>query len=253
VTEPTATLSVSRAPSPIFLGLVALTLGSGWALFAKIGTPGVFAFLFVASAWVVSLCLHEFAHAFVAYRFGDVSVVHRGYLTLDPLRYTHVFYSLILPLIFVLLGGIGLPGGAVFIDRGALRSRRAQSAVSAAGPLTNLTITIVLAIALGLFGANTPFWGAIAFLLFLQVTATVLNLLPIPGLDGFGIVEPYLPPTVLAGAARVAPFAILILFGLLWIPVINVAFFGIILDILGALGVPSSLVGFGYTLFRFWA
>ncbi|CAN5290226.1 site-2 protease family protein [soil metagenome] len=243
---------VRRGPSPIFLGLVALTAVSGWALWTGFGSPGIAAFIFVAAFWVVTLCLHEFAHALVAYRNGDHSVVYRGYLTLDPLRYTHVLFSIVLPLVFLLLGGIGLPGGAVFIDQRALRTRFARSAVSAAGPLTNIAVAILLAIALALRDGVTPFWAAIAFLAFLQVTAAVLNILPIPGLDGFGIVEPYLPPRWLAGAARVAPFAIIGLFALLWIPVVNAAFFSGILGLLDLLGIPRELVGAGYGLFQFW-
>jgi Zn-dependent protease len=242
-----------RGPSPIFLGLLVLAIGSGWALWQGIGSPGILAFLFIAAGWVISLCLHEFAHALVAYRYGDHSVVYRGYLTLDPLRYTHVVYSLILPLVFVLLGGIGLPGGAVFIDRRALRGRFANTAVSAAGPLTNIVLAIAFALALAIRGTDhIDFWSAIGFLLFLQVTAAVLNVLPVPGLDGYGIIEPYLPQRWLRRAAKVAPYAILILFALLWIPVINQGFFSVIIDIVTFLGVPTGLVGSGYQLFRFW-
>lgn len=243
---------VPRGPSPIFLGLVALTAASGWALWAGFGTPGIVAFVFVAAFWVVTLCLHEFAHAFVAYRNGDHSVVYRGYLTLDPLRYTHVVFSIVLPLVFLLLGGIGLPGGAVFIDRSSLRTRFARTAVSAAGPLTNIGVATVLAIALAFRADSSPFWAAIAFLAFLQVTAAVLNILPVPGLDGFGIIEPYLPRTWLDGAARIAPFAIIGLFALLWIPALNAAFFDGILGLLQLLGIPRNLVGGGYGLFQFW-
>ena len=137
-----AATRVPRGPSPIFLGLVAIAGVTGWLLFAGIGDPGLVTFFFVLAAWVVTLSLHEFSHALVAFRNGDVSVAHRGYLTLDPLRYTHVVFSLVLPLVFLLLGGIGLPGGAVFIDRRALKSRAAMSAVSAAGPLANLAIAL---------------------------------------------------------------------------------------------------------------
>ena len=252
MTEPTAT-RIRRGPSPIFLGIVAVAIASGWALWTGTIPMQFAAFLFVISSWVVTLCLHEFGHAIVAYRNGDLSVAHRGYLTLDPLKYTHVVFSIVMPLVFVLLGGIGLPGGAVFVDRRALRTRFARSAVSAAGPLTNIAVAIVLAIAFALGGEPTPFWAAIAFILFLQVTAAVLNVLPVPGLDGFGIVEPYLPPRVLAAAARVAPFAIIALFLLLLIPAVNGVFFAGIQGIMSLLGVPLGLVGAGYSLFRFWA
>ena len=248
-------------PSPIFVGLVIVSVVSGIALWNWVGYDGtagggiglgLIAFVFVLASWVITLCLHEFGHAIVAYRNGDLSIAHRGYLTLDPLKYTHVVYSIVLPLIFVLLGGIGLPGGAVFVDRRALRTRFAHTAVSAAGPLMNIGVAIVLAIALAFHDAATPFWASIAFLLFLQVTAAILNLLPIPGLDGYGIIEPYLPRALAARAARIAPFAILGLFALLWIPALNAAFFAGINGILSLLGVPSGFVGLGYSLFQFW-
>ena len=249
------------APSPIFLGLIAVAALSGWALWNYIGVDGssdggivfgLITFVFVAASWVITLCLHEFGHAIVAYRNGDLSVAHRGYLTLDPLRYTHVVFSIVLPLLFVLLGGIGLPGGAVFIDRRALRTRFARTAVSAAGPLMNLAVAVVLAIALALGQASTPFWWAVGFLLFLQVTAAVLNLLPVPGLDGYGIIEPYLPQAWAARAVRIAPYAVIGLFALLWIPPVNAAFFSGIDGILSLLGVPGGFVGAGYALFQFW-
>lgn len=243
-------------PSPIFVGLVVVALASGWALWASVGDRGIVTFVFVAVSWVITLCLHEFAHAFVAYRNGDESVVHRGYLTLDPLKYTHLVLSLVLPLIFLLLGGIGLPGGAVFIDRRALRTRFAHSAVSAAGPLTNLVVAIVLCTAI--FAArvggasNNNLWAALAFLAFLQVTATVLNLLPVPGLDGYGIIEPYLPAAWAGRAASIAPYVFYGFLILLLVPAVNQAFFGGIYGLLGLLGVPPILIETGRSLFQFW-
>jgi Zn-dependent protease len=241
-----------RGPSPIFLVILAITIGSGWVLWNRLWSEGVFTFIFVTFAWIVTLCLHEFMHAFIAFRNGDSSVLYRGYLTLDPLRYTHVVYSLILPIIFLMVGGIGLPGGAVFVDRSALRTRFARSAVSIAGPLTNVAVAILLAVAIALRPDNRGFWAALSFLLFLQVTAALLNLLPIPGLDGYGFLEPYLPPTWARQASAIAPFAIFGLFALLWIPAINRAFFGLIDGIVQLLGVPPLGVSVGYDLYTFW-
>jgi len=70
-------------PSPIFVALVALLVTSGWMTWAGFGNVRLDVFLFVIAGWLVSLCLHEYAHAVVAYRAGDVAVAHRGY--------THVF------------------------------------------------------------------------------------------------------------------------------------------------------------------
>ena len=74
----------------------------------------VFPFVFIG--FVISLCLHEFGHAIVAYHCGDRTVRDKGYLTLDPLRYTDLQYSILFPLLIMALGGIGLPGGAVYIN-----------------------------------------------------------------------------------------------------------------------------------------
>ena len=74
-------------------------------------------FAIVLFGWIFSLCLHEFSHALVAYYGGDYTVREKGYLTFNPLKYTHPVFSIILPLVFLLLGGIGLPGGAVYIER----------------------------------------------------------------------------------------------------------------------------------------
>ena len=128
-----------RRISPVFLGIVAVMAVTGWAVWTGFAEqPGVAVFLFVTSAWIVSLCLHEYAHARTALHSGDISVGAKGYLTLNPLKYTHALLSIVLPVIFVIMGGIGLPGGAVFIERGRIRGRWKHSLISAAGPLTNV-------------------------------------------------------------------------------------------------------------------
>ncbi|MBS2079213.1 hypothetical protein KCQ60_21045, partial [Mycobacterium tuberculosis] len=109
----------SVRPSPIFLALLGLTaVGGGLAWQAgysarPLAYVGVF--IFVIAGWLVSLCLHEFGHAVTAWRFGDHDAAVRGYLTLDPRRYAHPALSLVLPLVIVALGGIGLPGAAVYV------------------------------------------------------------------------------------------------------------------------------------------
>ena len=99
---------------------------------------------------------------------------------------------------------------------------------------------------------HVRFWAALAFLTFLQVTAAVLNSLPVPGLDGFGVLEPYLPNKVLRQVAPIAPYAVLLLFVLLWIPPVNQAFFSIIRWFLELLGIPGDYIVVGQSLFQFW-
>ncbi|MFC5140160.1 site-2 protease family protein [Actinomycetospora rhizophila] len=207
-----------RSPvSPIFLVLVALTAAGGaLTLLPAEGAIIGGTVLLVLAGWAVSLCLHEFSHALTADRCGDHSVRGLGYLTLDIRRYANVGLTLVLPLLFLVLGGIPLPGGAVWIQRSALRSRAAMSAVSIAGPIANLVLAAVIALALALTSPPLPLAAALAFLGLIQVLTFVLNLLPVPGLDGWGVIDPYLPYRTRAGAARIAPYAplaiILVLF-----------------------------------------
>ncbi len=199
----------------------------------------VYGTIFVVSGWLLSLIFHEFAHAYVAWKGGDVSVAAKGYLTLDPRRYTNPFLSLIIPVIIVLIGGIGLPGGAVWIDQTNMTDER-KSAVSAAGPAATLVCAFltILPISLGLLTTESSvLYAAVALLAFVQFFAFLINMLPIPGLDGFGILEPTLPENVNAMLAPIRAFGFIIFLVILFYtpfievlvtPIIHVVeFFGI--------------------------
>ncbi len=85
------------------------------------------------------------------------------------------------PLLFLVMGGIGLPGGAVYIERWRIRNRFLLSAVSLAGPLANLLVAIVLGLILRFFpGINPSLLPGLSFLLVLQVSAVLFNLDPTP-------------------------------------------------------------------------
>jgi Zn-dependent protease len=212
-------------------------------------------FLFVVAGWLVSLSLHEFAHALLAYRAGDVGVVARGYLTLNLLKYTHPILSVVLPVVFLLMGGIGLPGGAVWVDRHNVRSRLADCLISAAGPAVNVIFTIALTLPF-LFGvdisAHLAFWGGLALLAFLQLTASLLNLLPIPGLDGGNMLRPWLSYEWGRRFDVVAPFGMLILFLLIFEPRANRIFFDIVFAVSDLIGLPPGLYSVGRDLLMFW-
>lgn len=211
-------------------------------------------FLIVLVGWVFSLTLHEFMHALVAYRGGDWTVREKGYLTFNPLRYTHPVMSILLPLLFLVMGGIGLPGGAVYIETWRLRSRNWASAVSLAGPLANLFVALVLALVFRVAPVSLEgIWPGLAFLAFLQVSAAALNLLPIPPLDGYGILGPFLPPALREMADRAAPVGMWILLLLMWyVPFFGQLFWGGVAFVTALLGIPLELVGAGYDQFQFW-
>ncbi|MGW3492885.1 site-2 protease family protein [Streptomyces sp. NPDC001020] len=251
-----ATRPGDRRISPVFVGLLAVTAVTGWATWSGFAQePGVAVFLFVTAAWIVSLCLHEYAHARTALLGGDITVGAKGYLTLNPLKYTHALLSIVLPVIFVIMGGIGLPGGAVFIERGRIRGRWRHSLISAAGPLTNVLFAVVCTAPFWLHaldGVPTDFRYALAFLALLQVTAAILNFLPVPGLDGYGVIEPWLSYKVKRQVEPFAPYGLLFVFALLWLPSVNSAFFDVIDGILGALGIDDLDRYCGQDLYRFW-
>ena len=183
-------LHQSVRPSPIFLAIVGVTVFGGvlaWVDGADLGAlayAGVF--ILVIAGWVVSLCLHEFGHALAAWRFGDRDFAVRGYLSLDPRRYSHPMLSLGLPMLFIALGGIGLPGAAVYL-RTSFMTAAQRTVVSLAGPAANVLLAVLLLTATRLLydPLHPVLWAGVAFLGFLQVTAVLLNLLPIPGLDGY--------------------------------------------------------------------
>ncbi|MCX4470897.1 Peptidase family M50 [Micromonospora sp. MW-13] len=251
-------LGVPRAafrPSPVFLALVALFAASGVMAWNRFGNVRFDVFLFVVSGWLVSLCLHEYAHAVVAYRAGDRSVAHRGYLTLNPFKYTHPLLSIALPVLVVLLGGIGLPGGAVWVDRHAIPGRLRHTLVSLAGPATNVLFTLLLVAVLRIGfggGGSVEFWAGLALLAFLQLTASVLNLLPVPGLDGGNMIQPWLNPQWRRMYDLFAPFGFILLFALLWNPRIGGWFFDAVFAVANLLGLPPWLYAVGLELIRFW-
>ncbi|TQC42854.1 site-2 protease family protein [Rhodococcus sp. WS4] len=244
-------------PSPVFLVVVAVAVAGGALAWPSerqsvLGHVGVF--LLVVAGWVVTLCLHEFAHAYTAWRHGDTDVEVRGYLTLNPLKYSHPLLSIGLPVLFIALGGIGLPGGAVYLRTG-LFPPKVQARVSLAGPAVNLVSAIVLLVVIrwfGLGGDHEVFWAGLSFLAFLQVMATVLNLLPVPGLDGYAALEPFLPPRTRRSVDQYKPYGLLILVALLFVPSINVVFFDAIYGLFGLSGVPEIYAQYGNYLMRFW-
>lgn len=246
--------------SPLFLGLLATAAVAGVALWFDVLPQAAFivTIVFVTAAFMASVCVHEFGHALVAYLGGDRSVAGKGYLDLNPLRYSHPVYSIVLPLAFLLLGGIGMPGGAVYIDHGALRSRAWDSAVSIAGPVGTLLCALVVGAPFLLPGhvawitsSNLDFFAALAVLGFFLAMSVILNLVPIPPIDGFGIIRPWLPYSVQAAAGQLAQFGMILIFIVLWtVAPVRDAFYGIVFQITDHMGIDGGLISLGFAHMR---
>jgi Zn-dependent protease len=233
--------------------VIAVATAFGVAKADSFRSAGPWIFGFSLAGWIISLCLHEFMHSVVALAGGDVSVRARGYLTLNPLRYTNWVFSLLIPVILLIAGGIPLPGGAVLIENHRLRRRYWSSLVSAAGPLTNLVLAIVLTLVVAHVDMPDTLAAAISFLAVIQFIGFILNLLPVPGLDGFGILDPYLPASFHRLIAPWRAWAMLILFVLIWqVPQVNTIVFTPAYWLFDQFGGNRNFAAIGASLFQFW-
>ncbi len=211
-------------------------------------------FLVVLLGWLLSLSLHEFSHALVAYKGGDYTVKEKGYLDFDLFKYTHPLYSIIFPLLILVMGGIGLPGGAVYIEAWRLKNRWWETAVSVAGPFSNLIVAIALGIILRFDAVlASPVGPGLAFLGLLQVTAFLFNLIPVPPFDGYGALRPHLNVPLRAQMDFFGQFSLWVVILLMWyVPFISDSFWMVAYFLAMLLGVPLDTAFLGYNQFRFW-
>lgn len=240
----------------ILIGVVFMT---GFFWFAA---PDIFvSFWLVLLGWVASVSVHEFFHAVVAYWGGDYTVKDKGYLTMNPLRYTHPLISIGLPLLFVMLGGIGLPGGAVYIETHRLRTKWWRSAVSFAGPCGTAVMALVFSFpfwtgmaefSINPYSLHSRLLFALAFLSVLQVWAIFFNLLPIPPLDGFGIIEPFLPPEIAHSLRSLGIMTLFLVIFLFRIPAFAEPIRKNVYSVTDSLQVDPVDFQIGYQFFRFW-
>eukprot|EP01068_Selenidium_serpulae_P010794 Selendium_serpulae@DN5531_c0_g2_i3.p2 len=224
--------------------------------------------LFVVVGWIVSLTLHEFAHAMVAYKGGDHSVEEKGYLTLDVTRYTDPVMTFAVPLAMLMLGGVPLPGGAVSIMTSQLHSRKWITFVSLAGPLANFLFGGLMALwlhSIHLIATLTEnqwfesiysgYLGqGIALIAYFQVMATLLNLLPLPPLDGWGALSPWFGQDCFLNRWMSNPTrsttVTLISFLFIWVVIAKSPFFHTMVPALSKLyGLDPMLVAGGQKIF----
>ncbi len=142
-----------------------------------------------------SICVHEFCHAFVAHRLGDNTAQKGGFMTLNPLKVMG-WMSIVALLVF------GFSWGAVPVKRNDPKRLR-RSAISLAGPLSNLALLGIFALLLkGVYGvapvvapSGVGYYCRLFLLCALYADAVLFlfNILPIPVLDGWGTIEPFLP------------------------------------------------------------
>jgi Zn-dependent protease len=151
---------------------------------------------------IVSVAVHEFGHAIVAYKLGDDTPKRQGRVTLNPLAHADPIGTFLLPLIGGIYGGGGFGWGKPVqwdprrIRRG-VRTSTASILVSFAGPAMNLLLALVVAVVAvilvsrGVAGADA--WKILHFVVVTNFVLFFFNLLPIPPLDGGHIAQAFTP------------------------------------------------------------
>ncbi len=180
---------------------------------------------------IFAITVHEVAHGWVASKLGDPTARMLGRLTLNPVKHIDPIGTLLVPGILLLLGGF-IFGWAkpVPVDWRNLRNpRRDMALVAAAGPGANLAMAIgwTLIAKLGLLLAPVSPWASLPLILmgkvgiYLNLILMVLNLLPLPPLDGGRVLVGLLPPRAAASVARIEPYGFYILLALLFLGVLG--------------------------------
>ena len=203
--------------------------------------------LYDLSVWVLPLVFaitfHEAAHGYVAHALGDNTAFERGRVSFNPLRHIDPFGTLILPAMLLLSHSPFLFGYAkpVPVNFRALRHPKIDMVwVALAGPATNIALALAAALAfhgLGYLPANAAPWVAdnLKNALVINVVLAVFNMLPIPPLDAGRVAVGLLPRALGAPLARLEPFGMLILIGILILLPLAGAEFGLNLDVISAI------------------
>ena len=194
---------------------------------------------------LLAITVHEVAHGWMALRLGDRTAMMLGRLTLNPIRHIDPIGTVLVPGILLVLGGFvfGWAKPVPVTWENLKKPKRDMALVALAGPMANLAMALLwlAALRLGIALQDASPWIAQPLMymaaagIFINAVLMVLNLLPLPPLDGGRIVASLLPGPLSWRYSRIEPYGliiILVLFAtqilgkILW-PVI-LAFFGVL-------------------------
>ena len=177
---------------------------------------------------IFAITVHEAAHGYAAKHFGDMTAFNAGRITLNPLKHIDPFGTILLPALTIMLGGI-LFGWAkpVPVDFRRLRNPKKDMLwVAAAGPASNFVMAIIWVLVMK-FSVNMPEAFALPMALMakagvsINIVLMVLNLLPLPPLDGGRIAVSLLPMNLARPFAQIERYGFIILIVLLFSGVLS--------------------------------
>lgn len=152
-------------------------------------------FIFQIIILIFSVMIHEISHGAMALAFGDRTAQYEGRLTLNPIKHLDWYGSILLPLFLWIIGSPFMIGWAKPVPYNPynLRNRKVgEMMVAIAGPISNLLIAFIFGIAIRFLHGN--FLEIVfEFVVLLNISLAVFNLIPIPPLDGSKILFALLP------------------------------------------------------------
>lgn len=182
-------------------------------------------FLLFIPLFLISLSVHEYAHAYFANKFGDDTAKARGRLTLNPLKHLDLIGSIVMP-VMAFASGFALIGWAkpVPVNPNNFKNPlRDDAIVSVAGPLSNLLLSVVFFIAFitinDLLGFESAILGQLLWMgVYFNVFLFAFNILPLPPLDGSHILFDLFPNKYTAKLLKLGLYGTIILFLFIYSP-----------------------------------
>lgn len=200
-----------------------------------------------------AITLHEVAHGWMALLLGDPTAKMLGRLTLNPLRHIDPFGTVLLPILFIMTLGfaVGYAKPVPITEENLRNPKRDMAWVALAGPASNLLMAIFWMVigSLGIAMWNSGWEGA-RFLeysgaigAFVNILLMVLNLLPIPPLDGSRVVSRFLPAPMAWRYNQLEPYGLLIVLAL----ILTGVWASVFMPLVGAIySIMASVIGFAY-------